>query len=325
MSVVLGFDGGGTKTDCVVMEPSGKVLAAAQAGPSNPFRVGFGAALASLRDAASKALASSKLNESDAQAGAHAESRRSKSDVAAVCAGLAGVGQPVDAQKMKALLAAEFPAASIRICTDLELTLASAPPGPAIVLVAGTGSAAIGRRSNGEIERIGGHGPMVSDEGSAYDVGRRAVMTSLKEFDRTGKDTALGERVLREMGSLKWPELRKRIQAAPDEVFPRLFSVTAALADSGDKTAQDILRSAAYSLAALAASLAERLKLSEDSFHLVKTGGMIGKCKYFDTQLHERLRTILPYARTTQLRVPPAETAARMALELLKRSEAPRN
>jgi N-acetylglucosamine kinase len=310
MSVVLGFDGGGTKTDCAVMEESGKILGTAQAGPSNPFRVGFGTAFGSVRDAAVKALAESKLT---------------KTDVAALCAGLAGAGQPADAEKMKVLLAAEFPEAAIRICTDLELTLAAAPPGPAIILVAGTGSAAIGRRSNGEIERIGGHGPMVSDEGSAYDVGRRAVMSSLKEFDRTGKDTPLGERILREMGSIKWPELRKRIQAAPDEVFPRLFSVTAALADSGDKAAQDILRAAAYALAALAASLAERLHVSEDSFHLVKTGGMIGKCKYFDAQLNERLRVILPFAKPTDLGVPPAEKAARLALELLKPTGVPRN
>jgi N-acetylglucosamine kinase-like BadF-type ATPase len=310
MSVVLGFDGGGTKTDCVAMERSGRVLARAQAGPSNPFRVGFGVALASMREAAGKALGELKLE---------------KSEVAAVCAGLAGVGQAADAEKMKALLAAEFPGAAIRICTDLELTLEAAPAGPAIVLVAGTGSAAIGRRSNGEIERIGGHGPMVSDEGSAYDVGRRAVKTALKDFDRTGKDTVLGERILREMGSVKWPELRKRIQAAPDEVFPRLFSVTAALADTRDQTAQDILRTAAYSLAALAGSLAERMKLMEEPFSLVKTGGMIGKCKYFDEQLNERLRVILPQARVTEPGVAPGETAARMALEMWKATGAAKN
>jgi N-acetylglucosamine kinase-like BadF-type ATPase len=301
MSVVLGFDGGGTKTDCVVMHSSGQILAKAQAGPSNPLRAGFGAALAAVRDAAMLALA---------------EAKQGTPAVTAIYAGLAGVGQPADAEKMKALLSAEFSGATIRIRTDLELTLATAPSGPAIVLVAGTGSAAIGRGSGGEIARIGGHGPMVSDEGSAYDVGRRAVMNALKEFDRTGKDSPLGERILREMGSTKWPELRKRAQAAPDEVFPRLFSVTAALADSGDKTAQDILRVAAYSLAALAASLAERLHLADESFYLVKSGGMIGRCKYFDAQLHERLRVTLPNAQNTEIRVTPAEVAAKLALEL---------
>jgi N-acetylglucosamine kinase-like BadF-type ATPase len=159
---------------------------------------------------------------------------------------------------------------------------------------------------------------MISDEGSAYDIGRRAVTTALKEFDRTGIDSPLGQRILREMGSAKWPELRKRIQAAPDEVFPRLFSVTAALADSGDQAAQGILRTAAYSLAALATSLAERLHVSENPFALVKTGGMIGRCKYFDAHLEERLRVTLPHGRPATLEMPPAEAAACVALDSLR-------
>jgi N-acetylglucosamine kinase-like BadF-type ATPase len=302
MRCVLGFDGGATKTDCVLALESGEIRARAQGGPSNPFRVGFGAALASVREAAQKALL---------------EAHCGVADVAAVCAGHAGVGQPADAEKMRALVAAEFPRAAVRVCTDMELLLAAAPAGPSIVLMAGTGSFAIGRSSSGEIMRIGGHGPMISDEGSAYDVGRRAAMAAQREYDRTGKDSELGQRILREMGSIPWPELRKRIQAAPDEVFPRLFAVVAALADSGDQTSQGILRTAAYKLAEITATLAERLHLLEDPFPLVKAGGAIGRSKYLDGQLHERLRVVLPQALPSELEIPPAEAAVRLALEML--------
>jgi N-acetylglucosamine kinase-like BadF-type ATPase len=302
MRCVLGFDGGGTKTDCVAAAETGELHGRGQGGPSNPFRIGFGAALASLRESAQLALAGGQFN---------------AADVVAVCAGLAGVGQAGDAEKMRALLAAEFPQALTRICTDLDLLLAAAPAGPVIILVAGTGSAAIGRSASGEIVRVGGHGPMISDEGSAYDTGRRAVIAAQRDFDRTGKNTPLGERILREMGSVPWPELRKRIQSAPDEVFPRLFSVVAALADNGDQAAQDILRAGAYKLASIAATLAERLQLSETKFPLIKTGGMIGRSKYLDGQLHERLRVTLPNGEAKSLESSPAEAAARLALELL--------
>jgi len=303
MRSVLGFDGGGTKTDCVLALESGDARIHAQAGPSNPFRVGFGAALASLREAAQAALANAKL---------------ATADVAAVCAGLGGVGQPADAEKMRALLAAEFPQAAIRICTDLDLLLAAAPPGPVIILLAGTGSAAIGRQRSGEVIRIGGHGPMISDEGSAYDIGRRAVIAAQRDFDRTGKNSALGERILREMGSIPWPELRKRIQSAPDEVFPRLFSVVAALADNHDEASQGILRAAAFKLASIATTLAERLQLNDAEFPLIKTGGMIGRSKYLDAQLHERLRVTLPNGEAGSLDVSCAEAAARLALDALR-------
>jgi N-acetylglucosamine kinase-like BadF-type ATPase len=301
MRSVLGFDGGGTKTDCVLMEESGAIRARSRSGPSNPFRIGFGAALAALREAAQSAIA---------EAGVPPNS------IFAVCAGLAGVGQPDAAEKMRALLAAEFPKTSVFVCSDLELTLAAAPRGPSIVLLAGTGSFAIGRNAGGETARIGGHGPMISDEGSAYDVGRRAVMSALREYDRTGVDSALGKRIREEMGSPKWGELRTRIQAAPDDVFPRLFSVVVVLADSGDQTSQGILRTAAYKLASLAATLAERLHLTEDRFHLVLTGGMIGRSKFFDAQLQERLRVMLPQAVFCSLDVSLAEEAARLALQL---------
>jgi glucosamine kinase len=306
MRWVLGFDGGGTKTDCVMASETGVMRARAQAGPSNPFRVGFGAALGAIREAAHKALE---------------EAKATAADISSVCAGLAGCGQPADAEKMRALLAAEFPKALVRIVTDLDLVLAGAPRGEAMVLVAGTGSAVIGRNSGGEVIRIGGHGPMISDEGSAYDIGRRAVMAAQREYDRSGKDSELGVRILREMGSPQWAELRKRIQSAPDEVFPRLFSVVAALADNRDQISQGILRAAALKLAEMAGTLAERLRLGEHPFPLLKTGGMFGKSKYFDAQIHERLRVVLPQAHDQLPEVAPADAAAHLAVKFLHESK----
>src|SRR5208337_5149753 len=52
MRYVLGFDGGGTKTECVLMDESRHVLARSRSGPSNPMRVGFGGALAAVCEAA---------------------------------------------------------------------------------------------------------------------------------------------------------------------------------------------------------------------------------------------------------------------------------
>src|SRR5580704_8701236 len=37
----LGFDGGGTKTDCVLSDSEGRVLARAAGGPSNPVRTSY--------------------------------------------------------------------------------------------------------------------------------------------------------------------------------------------------------------------------------------------------------------------------------------------
>jgi hypothetical protein len=52
-------------------------------------------------------------------------------------------------------------------------------------------------------------------------------------------------------------------------------------------------------------------------FLLAKTGGMIGRCKFLEAQLDERLRVSFPKAEIGLLRVLPAEAAARKALRLL--------
>ena len=172
MQLFFGFDGGGTKTDCVLMDERGEVLARTQAGPSNPLRVGFGAAMGALREAARAALVQVQAAVSKDQ------------KIAALCAGLAGAGPPESAEKVRALLAAEFPESKMRICTDLDLVLAAAGEGPAAVLLAGTGSFAVGRNAAGETARAGGYGSQIGDEGSAYDIGRRAVLVAMHENDR---------------------------------------------------------------------------------------------------------------------------------------------
>jgi N-acetylglucosamine kinase-like BadF-type ATPase len=315
MRFVLGFDGGGTKTDCVLMDESGAVLARSQAGPSNPLRVGFGAAITAIREAARQAVAQAALP--------------GRSSAAALCAGLAGAGPPESAEKIRALLSAEFPQSMTLMCTDLDLALEAGGDGPAIVLIAGTGSAATGRNAQKESGRAGGYGSQIGDEGSAYDIGRRAVLIAMHENDRTGIDSLLGQRLLRELGCADWSEVKARAQAASDEVFPRLFSVVATVADwietssetsaetAARNSARGILQAAAFDLGSLADNLAERLHLRGTRFLIAKTGGMIGRSKYLENQLDECLRSAFPLAEIGVLRVSPAEAAAELALRLL--------
>ena len=129
MRFVLGFDGGGTKTECILMDEARVVRACGRSGPSNPMRVGFGGALVAVCEAGRIAMQKADL---------------SLPDISLVCAGLAGAAQPESEQKMKRLLSGEFPGVAVHVCTDLDLTLEATGDGPAIVLIAGTGSGAVG-------------------------------------------------------------------------------------------------------------------------------------------------------------------------------------
>lgn len=314
MRLVLGFDGGGTKTSCVLMNQDQVILAQSCSGPSNPLRVGIQQSLAAIQDAARQVAISASID---------------ISQINALCAGLAGTGQPDVCEKMRSFLAELFPQAMAHVTTDLHIVLSAASlgtkngTGPIAVLVAGTGSAAIGRGKDGQILRVGGHGPLNGDEGSAYDVGRRALLAP--EKFSAGGHAGLGEKILTELGVTSWAEAREFSQSKPEEVYARLFPVVASAADSGDDTAQNILRAAAENLAALTTTLIERLSLKGQEFLLVKSGGMMNRSHFFDAQIDERLRLAAPKASIILLSMPPAEAAARTALQLLPTSKAEEN
>jgi N-acetylglucosamine kinase-like BadF-type ATPase len=249
------------------------------------------------------------------------DAKVSPEDVAAMCAGLAGAAASEASRKMKRLLSEEYPGRIVAVCTDLELTLEATGDGPAIVLLAGTGSAAVGRDIHGNIARVGGHGPLLGDEGSAYDIGKRAAMAAVREYDRTGQTSVLGMKILKELRMNDWQEFQARVHAIPDEVFPRIFPVIGKVADEGDTSAQEFLQLAAAELGCLVNDLVDRLDLREQKFLLVKAGGMVQRSKYFDEQIDHRLRNAAPYAEFGALAMTPAEAAARMALNLLNEQE----
>jgi glucosamine kinase len=298
MDYLLGFDGGGTKTECVLMDPTGKTLARGFAGPSNPSRVGVESATREVERAADLTL--------------H-EARVERNAVVALGAGLAGTARTEMREGMQASLARAFPGAAVGIFTDLEMALAAAGEGPVIVLVAGTGSAAIARDGQGQIWRSGGYGPLQSDDGSAYDVGRRAVARSMKEQEQQGRDSSLGKKILEQAGCSSWPELQQRARLQADKVFPLLFPVVAAAADGGDVVAREILTQAAGELSSLVLAVAEHSGYGNETIFVAKAGGTVGRSAFFDAQLDAALTRVLPQARIGGLCMSPAEAAARAA------------
>ncbi len=302
MTYSLGLDGGGTKTECVVLDANGQVAGQGVAGPSNPLRVGFATAAGALTLAARAALTSASAQ---------------MTQVTAVCAGLAGAGRPSVANRVLAFLAAEFPQAFVHATTDLEIALeAAVGGGPGVVLIAGTGSSAYGRNAEGNTARAGGCGPWLGDEGSAFDVGRRALAAAALARDEGEPPTRLAERIFAALACSDWDDLTERIARNTDEVFPAIFPVVIEAAEAGDRVARDILLDAATALASLADIVIRRLGLADGEFALATSGGALGRTALLDWPLERSLLHFAPRARIGPLRVSPAIGAARLAKRL---------
>src|SRR5258706_16354551 len=69
MRYILGFGGGGTKTECVLMNSADQVLARTYAGPSNPSRIGVESAVRALEESADLALRDARLERAAITAG----------------------------------------------------------------------------------------------------------------------------------------------------------------------------------------------------------------------------------------------------------------
>src|SRR5262252_9526691 len=144
MTVVLGVDGGGTKTHAVLADETGRVLGAGSSGPSNWEMVGLRGAGDVIGDALDRALA-----ESGVERGA----------IEAATFGLAGVDWPSDVPRVESALEALNLRMPQQVVNDSFIALRAGTREPwGAVVIAGTGTVAAGRNREGDSFRTLGLG-----------------------------------------------------------------------------------------------------------------------------------------------------------------------
>jgi glucosamine kinase len=245
MAYYLGIDGGGTKTRCVLADET-TVLAKAMTGGCSVIRVGEQHAREALHTAIRRVCAAAKI---------------SPDRVSAICIGATGAARPEIATKIRNILAELAPEActKIEVVGDTVIALEAAfGVGPGVIAIAGTGSIVYGRDANGHTARAGGWGFAVSDEGSGYWIGRRAVSAILNSRDQ-GLETALTTMILQAWKVNTIDELVQQANSTPPPDFPRLFPIVLRAVDEGDSIARDLLFDAGAKLAELAVTVVRRL------------------------------------------------------------------
>jgi N-acetylglucosamine kinase-like BadF-type ATPase len=300
MRYVLGFDGGGTKTECVLMDESGAVLARSRSGASNAVNVGPQASGAALAAAGTEALRSAV---------------KSPSDVAYILAGISGAGEPSIRAEIQANLKPVFPKATIVITSDLVLSLGATGEIPSLVVIAGTGSAVLGRTSPLTLARAGGFGPVIGDPGSANDIGRKTVARCFQKF-LNKEEFLLTDEICRTF-DCTWPQFVALAREQPTVIFPKIFPIVAKAAESGDMAARAILSMAAVSLLDQVHEVVDQLQLRSTKFFLAKTGGVFDGSAFLNEQFDLLLGKTVHNARPGPLPRPVAESAAQLARDAL--------
>ncbi len=130
--------------------------------------------------------------------------------------------------------------------------------GPGIVVIAGTGSAAVGNDGTRLIQ-AGGHGFLLGDEGSAYWLGQSAVRAALRWQDGMGGSEPIYHAVIAATGvTLEELIIKVNTHSSERHWFTALAPVLTALAET-DPEARRIAERAADHLVALAEAVGRRL------------------------------------------------------------------
>jgi N-acetylglucosamine kinase-like BadF-type ATPase len=232
----------------------------------------------------------------------------------AVCAGVAGVDRAAVSRPLLAWLRKAIPAEYHCLTTDAAIALhAALGTAAGMIVIAGTGSIAYARNHRGETLRAGGWGASFDDLGSAYDLGRKAIMAALRDFDGRGARTVLTSRICR---ALKLTDITQVVLKKLEiQQVAALFPLVSEAARQGDRVARRLCAHAGYDLAQMALALAPRVGRRR-MLPIVCAGGVFRSSptlrRSFARYVHQRT----PSARVRLLQREPVEGALAMARKL---------
>jgi N-acetylglucosamine kinase-like BadF-type ATPase len=243
-SLLLGVDGGGTKTDFVLIDREGHIAAQHREAGAYHLQIGIDG----LREVIGRGLAAifGKLAISG-DAIEHA------------FFGLPAYGEDNAIQPRLDAMPADFLGHRRYRCgNDMVSTWAGSLGGAdGIGIVAGTGSIGYGERA-GRTARAGGWGEFFSDEGSAYWIATRGLNAFSRMADGRTPRGPLHGILVRAFGLTDDLELCAYLAAGEGSTRDRIASfcpLVAQAADAGDEQARAIFEAAGQELAAIAASI----------------------------------------------------------------------
>lgn len=305
---VLGVAGGGTRTVAIVANEKGRVLGRGESGPATQHTIGLASAINAIRTATQAAIEDAGLV---------------ASALSAAYFGLAGVDRPVDRQTMAGAVASLGLTCRIQVDHESCAALAGATDGkPGVVIMADTGSVAFGEDARGQRARAGGYGPLLGDEGSGYDIARKALLAALRSEDGRGPATSLAERLRQRFMLEKMTDLINLVYGVPAPLgraeIASLTGLVIEAAQEGDAIARELLRVAGRELGLAGAAVLQRLDWSGMSAIPVSgTGSVFSAGTLLTLPMQQVIRSQWPQVQFMAPRHTSAYGAVLLALRSL--------
>ena len=264
MKTFLGVDGGGTKTDFLLIDASGSVLATHRGGSAYYLELGFDAL---------QAMMAAGIQATLKQAGITA------SELGFAFLGLPAYGEDrALLPRLDGIVADVLPAGGYRCDNDVVCGWAGAlAAGDGINIVAGTGSIAYGEYQ-GRRARAGGWGELFSDEGSAYWIAREGLTLFSRMSDGRAPQAALYDLIRAHFQLGSDLDVCAAVYGPPALTrsgLAALAPLVARAAQEGDAEARRLFERAAQELAAVVHAVRDQLNVPPRTLLPVSySGGM---------------------------------------------------
>lgn len=300
---VIGIDAGATKTQLVIADQNGEFLANEKGGPAN---------LHTVDKADIKQHLSAVYQTARRSAGVEGIPK-------AVCIGVSGLDSPEDKNLIEDILTNVFP----RVPQDKRVAVndiviarrSNSDKAYGVALISGTGSNGYGINKRGKEAFVGGLDWLLTDDGSGFEVGMKALRAAVKSEDGR-RASKLEELVKNRLNIDSMRDLVPGIYQKFEKSYIASFAplVDTAKAD-GDTVAKEILDMACDDLFEMLETLMKRLKLKTTDCDLVLVGGQINQSEYLSNQFKKRVNKQFKKLTIKQATSPPVKGAVKIALE----------
>lgn len=267
----LGVDGGGTKTEFLIIDENGKMLARNLHPTSHYKQTSFDNF---------QHVIESGVNEVCSQLNI------SISDLTYSFIGIPGYGEMVaDVSKLEEIVLNILGSSNFKCGNDSEVAwTGSLACQPGINLVAGTGSIGFGHDKNNNMDRVGGWGDLIGDEGSAHWLSLKMLEIFTKQADGRLDKTALYN-IVRDSLNLKedfeiLDLVLNKYERKRDKIASLAYLVYEA-AKVGDSYAINLYKLAAKENFLTVKALVEKLNFRENEEILVSYSGGVFKSQDF--------------------------------------------
>jgi N-acetylglucosamine kinase-like BadF-type ATPase len=305
MNYLIGIDGGGTGSRCVITDYDANVLYRCNGGPTNFLRYEINEVCKTIYTLLNNCRKSLRID---------------FDDIKALVIGTAGAGRKneilfFEKKLRKYLRSKRVSIKFIKVLSDGLIALEGAiSDGEGCILISGTGSIIFGKNNAGEYFRLGGYGRKIGDEGSGYLIGRKGLNAVSQDFDGRGEKTLLTSYLQKNFIIKSGHELITNVYKEDFNV-PSFAPFVIKAAAKKDKVAKKILYEEANELTNHIVAMKKLMKIKK--IKVAFSGSLITGKNYYSDLLKRKIRSSLTGVEIIRPENPPEIGAILVALKHL--------